>query len=310
MPTSSSSSVEDIEAEIERDYTYATDAELDAVEQELEGELRKEAAPKLTADDLRKRRTSETDLVANFQKHKSTETFMPLYNSFKPWIAKATHGNSFGSPFPPAAHNALAAQSFLDAIRTWNPNKGVQFRTHVWNTVQNKGKRLNLKYQNIGYIPEARATKYQAFQTALHLLREELGREPSTIELSDELAIAPADVERLRKEIRQDRIMKEDMPTLGPSHAQSDRVVEAARDIQYALIPKHRLVLEHIQPIAGKPLLVKQSGGPDVLAIAKATKLSVGEVRSALKTISRKVQEHMGTAGAAKIEHVFGESEG
>lgn len=257
--------------------------------------LVKEAAP---AEELKRVREQEQQLLHNFRRSPSKETFMPLYTSFKPWILKAAGKNMFGSPIPKAAHLAYAAQSFLDSTRTFDPSKG-SFRTHAFNTVFEKGKRLNLKYQNIGYIPESRATKYQAYQTAHYLLSEQLGREPSTLELSDELALPPTEVERLRKEIRKDLVMREDIPHAGPAWAQSNKAMEVARDLQYSLIPKHRVVLEHALGLNGVQPLVKRNGGPDVSAISKTTKLSLTEVRSALKTISRKFKEQRGHLGQA-----------
>lgn len=258
-----------------------------------------------TAAELKDKRAKEIDLLKAFKKHQNKETFMPLYQSFKPLILKAAHKNMFGSPIPQAAHVAYAAQSFLDATRTHDPAKG-SFTTHVYNTVFEKGKRLNLKYQNIGYIPEARATKYQSFQTAQYLLREQLGREASTVELADELAMPPAEIERMRKEIRQDLVLNEALPNIGPAFAQSDKAMQVARDIQYSLIPKHRIVLEHAVGLNGIQPLLKKSGGPDVNAIAKAAKVTVPDVRSALKTISRKFKEYRGTIGqAGDMDHTI-----
>lgn len=262
-----------------------------------------------SVDDLKQKRLKETELLKNFKKSPGKDTFMPLYQSFKPFIMKAAQKNTFGSPIPQAAHAAYAAQSFLDAIRTHDPAKG-GFGSHVWNTVFEKGKRLNLKYQNIGYIPEARATKYQSFQTAQHMLREALGREPSSIELGDELAISTNEIERLRKEIRQDLVMREELPNVGPAFAQSDKAMQAARDLQYSLIPKHRVVLEHAMGINGISPLLKKGGGPDVQAISKAARITVPEVRSALKTISRKFKEYRGTVGQAGDLDYMIDSEG
>ena len=249
-------------------------------------------------EDLKAKRAKELELLKAFKKDPGQHTFMPLYTSFKPLVLKAASKNMFGSPIPQAAHMAYAAQSFLDAIRTHDASKG-SFQNHMYNTVFEKGKRLNLKYQNIGYIPESRATKYQAFQSASYLLKEQLGREPSTLELADELAMPPVDIERLRKEMKQDLILREDIPNIGPSFAQSDKTRQIAMDLQYSLIPKHRVVLEHALGLNGIKPLLKKSGGPDVQAISRATKLSVPEVRSGLKTISRQMRKQRGEIGGA-----------
>ena len=51
------------------------------------------------------------------------------------------------------------------------------------------------------------------------------------------MAIPLKEVERLRKEIKQDLILKENLPNVGPAFAQSNKTMQAAMDIQYSLIP-------------------------------------------------------------------------
>lgn len=275
--------------------------ERQVLEMELEGvDLTKEAA----ITDLKERRSKEIGYLHEFKKSPSAATFEPLYNSFEPLIMKAAQRNMFGSPLPKAAHKALAAQSFLDATRTWNAAKG-SFNTHVVNTVFNKGKRLNLKYQNVGYIPEGRATKYQSFQTALHLLRDDLGREPSAHELADEMALPVAEIERLQKEVRKSYLADEQIQMKGPAFAQSDKVVRAAHDFMYQLIPAHQVVLEYALGMNGKPSLTKSTGGPDIKAIMNSSKQTEAQVRSALKTISRKMKD-IQSLGKMDIEDIFG----
>lgn len=250
--------------------------------------------------DLKAKREHEDTLLHAYKKNPAQSTFMPLYQSYKPMILQAASKNMFGSPIPKAAHVMLAAQNFMNAANRFDASKGAKFRTYMFNTVSDGGKRLNLKYQNIGYIPESRAIKYQAYQTAHYLLRENLKREPSTLELADELAMPPAEIERMRKEIRQDLILNEALPNVGPAFAQSDKAMQVARDLQYALIPKHRAVLEHAVGLNGLTSLTKKSGGSDVQALARATRQTVPEVRSALKTISREMRKHRGEIGSAE----------
>ena len=263
--------------------------------------LTKEAA----VSDLKAKREKELQYLHEFRKNPSQKTFEPLYNSFEPMILKATQRNMFGSPIPKAAHRALAAQSFLDATKNWKPSAG-SFSTYAFSTIANKGKRLNLKYQNFGYIPEGRATKYQSFQTALHLLREELGRDPSTHELADEMALPVVEVERLQKEVKKSYLEDSSIQMKGPAFAQSDNVVKAAHDFMHQLIPAHQVVLEYALGMNGKPSLTKATGGPDIKAIMKTSGQSEAQVRSALKTISRKIKSAQGLSNRMDIEDIFG----
>jgi hypothetical protein len=285
---------------------WFTEEQLDAIEMELI----KTAGAGAEPVDLAKKRDQEKQMLTSFQKDPGTHTFMPLLNSMRPYMMWAARGNMARSPIPQAAHEALARQSFYDAIRTYDPKKGGSFRTHMVNTVKEKGKRLNLKYQNIGYIPETRATKYQSFQNTVHLLREELGREPSDIEIADESGISVREIERLRKEISTDLIGREQFASKGMAFAQSDRAMQAARDIYYTLEPKHQVVLEHIVGLNGKPSLVKPSGKSDISGIAKATGLKISDVRSARKTIKRKLMDYRSFMGKSDLDSpVFDESE-
>lgn len=246
-------------------------------------------------DDIKKKREEEEKLLGAFKSKPSKETFMPLYQSFKPWIYQAARKNMFGSPLPQAAHMAYAAQSFLDAIRTHNP-KLAPFRIHAYTTVFNKGKRLNLKYQNIGYIPEARATKHQLFTNAENMLREQLSREPSAHELADEIGWSVKDVDTMRKEVRKDLVLDEGHAETF-SIAKSNKATQIFQDMMYSLIPAHQSVLEHAVGLNGKSAMVKPSGGPDLSAISKATHLSVPKIRSALRTITRKYKQFSGSIG-------------
>lgn len=290
-----------LNAPVEPGPDWLTDEDVDRMEAEL-GLVK-------TASDIKERRAKEEEMLKAFKSNPSQQTFMPLYTSYKPLIYSAAKKNMHRSTIPEAAHMAWAAQSFLDAVRTYDPKKGAQFRTHATNTVFEKGKRLNLTYQNIGYIPEARATKYQVYKTAVHLLQDELGREPTSIEIADETGLPVTEIERLRKEVTRDYLAKEHIVSRGMSFAQSDKAMQVAYDVHYTLDPKHQLVLEYTLGLYGRPSMVKPSGKSDIRAIAKATGLQLSDVRSARKTINREFKKHrsfMGKQGA--IDGLFDES--
>lgn len=297
--------IEDLELFADRPYTATSEAEMDVIEFDCLG-LTKEAATSMEV--LKKKRENEEQMLKAFQKSPSQETFTPLYQSFQPLLMKASKGNMMHSTLPQAAHKMFAAQNFLDAIRTFKPAAGRTFRSHAYDTVMQKGKRLNPKYQNIGYIPEARAMKYQTFKTTQQLLKDDLGREPSAHEIADEMSLPVAEVARLQKEVRSSYIMQEELPNVGAAHLQSDKALLAAHDFMHELIPAHQVVLEYALGMNGKPSLSKPSGGPDASAIVKASGLQMNIVRSAFKTISRKMKDQIHQGGLltqTDIEDIF-----
>ena len=279
---------------------WFTDEELDKLE--VETGFTK------TASDIFEKRKKEHDMLAAFKKTPSQDTFMPLYTSMKPLVMTAALRNMKGSTIPQAAHTAFAAQNFLDSIKTYEPSKG-SFRTHAFNTVFEKGKRLNLKYQNIGMIPEHRATKYQVYQTALHLLREDLGREPSTIEIADECGMPVSQIETLRNEVKRDLIAQEHIVSKGLGFAQSDKAMQVARDVYHSLEPKHQVILEYTVGLNGKDPLVKPTGYSDIKAISKASGVSMAEVRNARKIFKKKFLDYRAFLGKNdNPEIIFDES--
>ncbi len=238
------------------------------------------------------KKKEEEALLNNYRKNPTPENFTALYRAYKPLIFSAARNNIFGSPLPKSAHMALAAQSFMDAVRTWKPGLR-QFKSHAFDAVRNKGKRLNLTYQNVGYIPEQRLTKYQTFTNAMAMLKEQLGRPPSNHELADELAWPVSKVELMRREIKSSFVLDETQSDTFEL-SRSNEILRAGRDVLYTLTPKHQVVLEHLLGLNGKQVFLKPSGGTDINALSRACGLSVPDIRSALKTITRKIRAHRG----------------
>lgn len=265
---------------------------------------------KVADDAMKIKREKELELLKEFKKNPSQETFMPLYTSFKPAIISAMSTNSHRSPLPQAAHMAYAAQNFLESIRRYDPSKGT-FRYHAMNTVRQAGKRLNLKYQNIGYIPEGRAVKYQTYQNALYHLREMLGRDPTTAEIADEITLPLSEVEKLQREVKKDLYSNENFLGRGNAINQSNAAMTMLHDIRPTLTRPQQAVLDYTAGMYGKKALVKSTGRPDIPAIAKATGLPLAQVRSIRKTLARAAENYQKkiNIGEHISDHVDGEDE-
>jgi len=214
--------------------------------------------------------------------------FQALYSSMKPLLDSAATKASFGSNLPKSAHQIYAAQNFLDALRTYDPSKGVALQTHVYGTVHQKAKRLNYLYQNLGQMPEPRAQIVGRYQTEQANLRHELGREPSAAELADRLSIGLKDVERLQREVQKD---------LSLSSLEEEVVIESSKDeeiitlIYYDLTNEEKLVYDYILGRHGKPALTKGGKRPDFDAIAARVGFSSSKVRSIHAKIKNKYEK-------------------
>ena len=107
---------------------------------------------------------------------------------------------------------AEANRHLVEALRTYDPNKGAQIGTHAMYLIPRRLDRFVKENQNFGRIVEQRAQKWQDYLTSKKLLEQELGRTPTAVELAQKMSlqlsrgITPAEAERFMKEDRKDLI--------------------------------------------------------------------------------------------------------
>lgn len=234
----------------------------------------------------------KADELALYHKWKETQSvpaFQQLYTSMKPLLFDAAKKASFGSNLPESAHQIWAAQNFHDALRTYSPTAGAALQTHVYNSVHQKAKRLNYMYQNLGHVPEPRATQIGLYQTEYENLRATLGREPSQPELADRLGWDLKDVATIQKEIHKDLAIE------GATEEQAifeSSVDEEVLDyLYYELSPEEQLVYDHIFGKHGKPRMIKANNKIDFDGISKRVGFSASKARAIFVRIRTKLQK-------------------
>lgn len=189
-----------------------------------------------------------------------------------------------GVAIPTIAIEAEAKKQALKAFTTYNPKKGASLKTHVGHRMP-KVFRYVAKHQNIGTIPEHRVAKINTFEKTKEYLNEAKGREPTTIELADELSWSPREVSRMEAELR-----KRD---LGHSLSFQDHVfvdfntnVESINFAYYSLSPQEQLVFDYSVGAHGRPRLKTSQ-------IARKLKVSSSQISKLKKGIVTKVQSHL-----------------
>lgn len=217
-------------------------------------------------------------LFQNYKQNPTKQTFNELYNHLKPVINSAIHKYKNGSGLPSSAFDIEAAQQFFTTVNTFDPSKNVQLKTKVFADMQ-KVSRLNMKYQNLGRIPEARATRIGDVQNAIEHLKLSLGRQPTPQEISKETDINISEIEILLTELRKDLIDDgKDFATKNNFKFENDAVESSiAENIYFTLNYKEQQVFDYITGRHGKQCLQKD-GKIDYTAIAKATSLTESEV--------------------------------
>jgi len=176
----------------------------------------------------------------------------PLLDSFKPVINGAANRYIRNPKYPlhPEIIRAQFKTQFAKAMDSFDPKRGVQLNTHVFNTLR-KATRFLIRHQNLGAIPEVRALRARDFLEGRSSLTERLGREPNHTELSNQLKWSPPEVRRMEAELRQTS------PTMDwedePTGIQPSREAEVISMVKYDLNGEEKLVYEYLFGMGGKP---------------------------------------------------------
>lgn len=203
----------------------------------------------------------------------------PMVESFRPMIEREIYKFS-STPVPPSALRAEATRNVMQAIKTYDPDKGA-LSTHVTNHLKGMN-RYAAQFQTAASIPEARRLKISAFKEANEKLRDRFEREPTSQEVADELSWPMAEVSRMKRELRGQIIDSADpaLQELGFEHTPD--VETAMRYVYPELDAKEKLVFEHTYGYGGTKKLSNNT------EIAKAVGVSPTTVRNIKMKIGHK----------------------
>jgi DNA-directed RNA polymerase sigma subunit (sigma70/sigma32) len=192
-----------------------------------------------------------------------------------------------GAPLPRPAIESQARILALKAFSTFKPTMGTQLNTHVGHELKHLH-RYVLEYQNVGKIPENRGIAISKFKNIKANLTESLNREPTVIELADELQWSPAEVERMQAELRADLNVIQ-----GKEEAFFDsqlNMTDSSRDlvefVYWSSTPEEQKVIEYWFGIGGAPKLNLQQ-------ISRKLHKTEEEIRTISKRIAQRVKESM-----------------
>jgi len=243
-------------------------------------ELVKQAA----IDDLRGRQQKELEMWQRWnQGGQQKEDLRPLIQSFKPLVNhQANVWAGRVRDVPPAAIRAEFTNQFVQALQTYDPDRGAGLGTHIRHQLK-KAQRFVTTYQNPGRIPENRIYKIRELQDAETRLDEQFGRPPTQLEVADHLQWSPRQVDVLQREIR--RALPTGQFETDPSTFTPSRHKEIIRLLPYELNTEEKQVFEYLYGIGGKPQL-----GPG--EIAQKLNMSAPKVSRLKRTIGEKYEKY------------------
>ncbi len=184
-----------------------------------------------------------------------------------------------------AALEAKADELLVEAAKSFNPNAGAAFKTHLFNYLRRLD-RYTKANANIAHVPEARASLITLFSTQMKVLEDEKRRPPTNEELADHMSWPVSSVELMRKSMHRELPWSQ---VGGPQEQgmESARITQLLDDIHFELAPDERIVLEHIMGRGRKKLVQGQD-------IAKATGFSQAKVSMLRTRIAERMKPYLG----------------
>lgn len=210
-----------------------------------------------------------------------------LLSSYTPLIKKNASA-FYGAPLPRSVIDAEAKRVAITAFTNYDPAKGVKLNTYVMSYMPKLRRYVN-DHQNVARVPEEWSLRIGNFNRGESDLTSKLGRTPTSHELSDHLAWAPGDVDKMRKMLRPDLIAEQQDESLGRMNTTGEAKINMFIGyLHHELHDDEKLVFEHLYGLNG----AKTANTSDELA--KVTGLSVPRVNKIKTNLAEKVQSHMG----------------
>jgi len=223
-------------------------------------------------------RTQDVELYDAWKNKPAVTTLSPLLKNLDPLIQREVNRwqGTLARPYLETQAKKLA----VEAIGTFDPNRGVRLSTHVGNRLQ-KLSRPNYTHQNLARIPEHRMMKFFTFNSVRGRLVEELGREPTTAELAKELTWSLPAVRRFNTEQRRELLTSQEGPE--EDRAAADNMVHY---VYHDLPPIQQQIFEMKTGYFGNPV-VKPS------TIRKRLGLTQGQLSYQQTQITKKFKGSM-----------------
>ena len=211
----------------------------------------------------------------------SREDLGTLFNRMEPVIQKEVSRWASGPVARPVL-NLEAKKISLNAFKNFDPNKA-RLNTHLTNNLKGLS-RIVYTHTNPARMPEHQVLKLSTFTSSKQALEEQLGREPTSQEISEELAWSPGEVERYQGQLRTGYSTSQPLPP-GFDRFDADKVF---LDFVYNdLVDQDKAVFEHTTGYGGKRILSASE-------LMKKTKMTQGQISHSKRRIRKMVEKARG----------------
>lgn len=198
------------------------------------------------------RKDKDRELWEKWNRSRSPQDLQLVVNQLGPIIAREVNrwSGSLARPTLESKAKALAVQ----AIKSYNPAMGTALSTHVTNRLQ-KLSRTVYTHTQAARLPEHKAVAMTTFSAAHEMLRSELGRPPTALELSEHLGWSMARTSEFQKAFERKELL-----TSGEFNPSSFAVNDYEQDpmvdfVYHDMSPDNKLLFEHVTGYGGAKVL-------------------------------------------------------
>ena len=191
--------------------------------------------------------------------------------------------NAFSrAPVPPAAVRAEAYKLFMIAIRRYNEDSGIKFRTFLEANLRLN--RFVTQNSSVVRLPENRVLELTRYKHTKSTMESIMGREPSPVEMADHLGWRLSQVEKMENSINRSIYSEAEsterkIPVIGDI---SSRYKDTVELLYFSMMPEQQLVWDYSNGSHGKPKL-------KIEEISKKMNMSTDKVYRILREIHQKV---------------------
>ena len=226
---------------------------------------------------------TDSEKIVEWQKSKDPKLFAELVIRHQPIINSVVNKYSTVG-VAPATLRAQATSQLIKAFNSYDPTRGAQPSTHIWNNLQ-KVQRIASESQISGHIPEHRNLKRVTFSIVKQNLEDRLGYEPSVSELSDEMSWSKREVGRMEHEMHGEATASKAAFDFYGNAITKEHPDKALVDYLYhELDGKDKVIFEHTFGFGGKPVMNNKD-------ISKKLKVNEMFVHRAKKRLSQRIKE-------------------
>jgi len=224
----------------------------------------------------------KTEKILEWQKTRDPKLFTELVVEYQPVVNSVV--NKYRSVgISPASLRTKATTQLIKAFKSYDPNRGTQPTTHIWNQMQ-KVQRVATESLTSGHVPEYRNIKRSTFMTVRDNLQDKFGYEPNVDEMADELGWSRNEVSRMNSELGGEvTASKAEFDFFGNAKQMESRDRLLVDYLYHELHGRDKTILEYSLGLGGKPKLnnkqIAQKLGTNEMAIHRAKRAMAEKVK-------------------------------